>query len=210
MCGRYLLSIDIEDIIKSFEVTNINPQLKSELSLGEVFPGTNIPVIIKDDNNKLEFFHWGYKLKGLNRELINIRLETIEEKATFKTSFFTKRCLIPATAYFEWQQGVNKIKHKICIKGQSVFNMAGVYNYFKDSYGNLFIGTAILTMPASGEIHKVHDRMPVILDTKQSKLWLSNLTRDDLLLLKERILLASPNDFTLSSVYGETQLSFDL
>ena len=71
---------------------------------------------------------WGYKpFQEGGRLLINARSETASEKSTFKKSMAARRCLIPASWYFEREgQAGNKIKNAIQPLGKAGFYKAGL------------------------------------------------------------------------------------
>ena len=96
MCGRYYIENDIEDIVSSYGIANVN---NIKFSKGEIFPGTNIPIIFNNEGRKLVFFRWGYKIESLNKEVINARIESVAEKRNFRKAFFNNRCIIPANAF---------------------------------------------------------------------------------------------------------------
>lgn len=171
MCGRFYIENDIEEIIAAYNVKEVKNKSDAK---GEIFPGTNIPVILKDSYRTLDFFRWGFKVHGISREVINARIETVAEKPTFRKAFTKNRCIIPANAFFEWETTERgKIKYKISEKNNFVFSMAGIYNQFIDKSNNSYFGVVILTRPANEEMSKLHHRMPVFIKKDEEEIWLS-------------------------------------
>lgn len=128
----------------------------------EIYPTNISPIILPDA--KLVLLTWGFSPSFAKRPLINARGETILEKPTFSKAFKTKRCLVPATAFFEWEKkDGHKEKRKISVKDQTIFSMAGICDSFLDKNGNEAWMYSIITTEANEQMKKIHDRMPVIL-----------------------------------------------
>jgi putative SOS response-associated peptidase YedK len=104
MCGRYYIEdkdvFDFGEFGSDFVVKTV----------GEVFPSDIVPVM-----TGLQTFapmKWGFALSG-GKLLINARSETAATKPMFQEAMTTRRCIIPASGYFEWQkQGNRKVKHR--------------------------------------------------------------------------------------------------
>ena len=112
--------------------------------------------------------HWGYTLSD-GKLLFNARSETAAEKAIFKDGMTQRRCLIPATCYFEWEhRGKDKIKYAIAPQNSSMIYLAGIYR----KEGNRAACTILTREPAEG-IAFIHNRMPVILPAEAAGDWLN-------------------------------------
>lgn len=208
MCGRFYIENDIEDIIASYSVQ----QVKNTTPIKrEIYPATNIPVILKNKVKTLDFLRWGFQVRGMNREVINARIETIAEKLSFKRAFLNNRCLIPANAFFEWETTEkSKVKYKIQVKDRQLFSMAGIYDLFVDKNNNEYYGVVILTRPANEEMSKLHHRMPVIIGKDKEDRWLE-ATSEDILNMKETLESESFIHFNMAPADGIKQLSmYDL
>lgn len=109
--------------------------------------------------------------------IINARCETIRLKSTFSKLIEAGRCVIPAGEFFEWEKlEKGKRKHFIKDENDNILFMAGLYRETEE--GREFV---ILTKKATGEMKKIHDRMPVILRVDQLEKWLSGeMLPDDL------------------------------
>lgn len=172
MCGRYFLEIDIKDILSMYGVKEADSK---QYMKGEIYPGTNIPVILKEEGRKLDYFRWGFKVRGLNKEVINARIETVSEKSSFRRSFKEKRCIIPANSFFEWHvENKIKTKYNIALKTSKLFSIAALYDDFVAEDGIMYRGVVILTRAANDEMSKIHHRMPVIIDREAEEEWLSD------------------------------------
>jgi len=184
MCGRYLLAMEIDEVVKSY---NIKEKILDSIETGEKFPGTNIPIILmKKGETLLKNTFWG--IKYLNKNIIHARFETVEEKPLFKGLLEYKRCIIPASSYFEWQQkGKVKEKIEISVKGNDFISLAGIYGNFKDINNNLYEAVVILTVPAAEDIRNIHPRMPLIIKKEMINYWLdTTISKIDKALILEK------------------------
>ncbi|NLM35619.1 MAG: SOS response-associated peptidase [Clostridiales bacterium] len=184
MCGRYLLAMEIDEVVKSYNIKN---KIIDNFQTGEQFPGTNIPIIIRKNNeNLLKKTLWG--IKYLNKSIINARFETVEEKPLFKGLLEYKRCLIPASSYFEWhKKGKVKEKIEISVKDSDFISLAGIYGNFKDKADNIYEAVVILTVPAADNLEYIHPRMPLIITNDMLSYWLdSSITKIDKALILEK------------------------
>jgi len=105
-------------------------------------------------------------------------LETIQNKILFKESFEKRRCVIPANGYYEWSINDNiKIPYFINIPDKETIYFAGIWKYlnFKKSSMKVF---SIITKPSNSLLKEIHDRMPVILSSEESKDYLDHNNSD--------------------------------
>jgi putative SOS response-associated peptidase YedK len=106
-------------------------------------------------------------------------VESIAEKPTFKSAFKSRRCLIPATGYYEWATELGQYKPKqpfyISNKDKSSIAIAGIYEEWINPQTSSPITTAaIITREVVGMLKPIHHRMPVILPKSLWSTWLSN------------------------------------
>ncbi len=170
MCGRYMLDIDIDEVIKSFK---IEENLINDFQKGEKFPGSYIPVILNKSGKLVtECLYWGIKLNG--KSIINVRFETADEKPMFKNLINHSRCIIPASYFYEWKEsGKNKEKIEIHNVHRKITSLAGIYGVFKDENGKEYTSAVILTVPACESMSHIHYRMPLIIPEEYENTWLS-------------------------------------
>jgi hypothetical protein len=113
MCGRYEI-VDGKRIFVRFKVANTTPEMLSNL---DVRPTQQVPVLLTD--HQLTLLRWGLlppwaKDESEGSKMINARAEGIAEKRSFKRPLRTQRCLLPASAFFEWQGAKgSKVKYRI-------------------------------------------------------------------------------------------------
>lgn len=165
MCGRYWIDPDerIQRIIADMQRRD---GVKTE---GEIFPGDRVPVLCRSRAGNVRPFgmEWGWSLAG-GKRLINARSETAGEKNMFRESMTLRRCLLPMSAYFEWEKaGSSKIKHRIFPEEGGLHFLAGLYRF----EGEKPVCT-VLTTAADKNIAFIHHRMPVILTEEEQLTWL--------------------------------------
>ena len=160
------------------------------------------PIITAERPKELLGYNWGFvpwwvkseaEAKKLRVQTLNCISEEMYDKASYKDSAKEgKRCLIPATGFFEWRwldaKGKAKIPYFIHAKNQEIFSIAGLYNSWHDKASGEELNTyTVLTTAANPLLTKIHNskkRMPVILKKEYEKDWLNpNLTKDDVLAL---------------------------
>lgn len=165
MCGRFLLDADFDELYRKFILHEVDPL---EIRRGDILPTEAAPVIIaREGRPVLRFMRWGLSGYQRNQRLINARSETLLQKNRFSRLMDTQRCIIPATAFYEWEkQGRQKLRHTF---GDSeILAFAGLYE--STSAGEAF---AIITMEAEGDIARIHDRMPIALKDSAVSQWIS-------------------------------------
>ncbi len=160
------------------------------------FELSKMPVICSEDSDTIQLFQWGLipswtgslaQAEEIRFRTFNARTETITTKPSFKQGIRSKRCLIPAAGFYEWQHRNNKkIPFYVHLKQRDIFSFAGVYdNWVNKTTGELFSTFSIITTTANPMMELIHNtkkRMPVILEEEKEGLWLEqNTALDDLL-----------------------------
>lgn len=172
MCGRLYVEPELSDEELRGIIEAVNRRTGGEASTGEVFPSSTVAAVANDKSGAPRPFpmKWGYE-RGGGSLLINARSETAAQKPMFRESMRLRRCLIPATNYFEWQKlDGGKKKYAIRPDGAKVLYMAGLYRLEKDAPR---ASCVILTREASKSVAHIHNRMPVILPRERLAEWLS-------------------------------------
>lgn len=196
MCGQYSLNISSQQLSERFDA-----QIHEELTWREetVYPGETLPVVLP--NHVLYPVQWGLKPYYSKQLIFNARLETVTEKPTFQKPFAQKRCLVPATSYYEFQSVADqtgKQRWSLSLPDDEVFAMAGICERYSDGQGGTYLTYAIITREASKEVAPIHHRMPLILP--QAK-WQSYLTFDgDSRKLQQALLQLTPPTLIMQQV----------
>ena len=122
--------------------------------------------------------HWA-KDASIGSRMINARSETVHEKPAFRQAIKTRRCIVPASGFYEWSTGEHgKIPHYITMRDDSPLPFAGIWKSWKDLDGQAVETCAILTTSANSLMAPIHDRMPVILHPAEFDLWLDRTVND--------------------------------
>lgn len=180
MCGRFEANIPKQKLIEKFGIDNW--QLENYKPRYNIPPGTNIPIIRQSGHLRLiNQAHWGLipswsKDKKIAYRTFNARSETLAEKPSFRSAYKRRRCLIPASGYYEWQKldENNKQPYWIGRKDKEPFAMAGLFEDWTDTEtGEAVESCTIITREAYQEISHVHQRMPVILPDETFESWLT-------------------------------------
>lgn len=179
MCGRY--AIDLQPgLISEYYGVEIPARFSASYN---VAPSQNVPVVCrKDDARSLAFMRWGlipYWAKNPDKPMINARSETINSKPSFKNAFRQRRCILPASGFYEWRKiGNRKIPHYIHLSEESPMSFAGIWEQWRSPAGETIETCAILTTAANSVVAPIHDRMPVILSSDNFGYWLERGVKD--------------------------------
>lgn len=162
MCGRYYIgdyvSEKLEDITSGRGI--------SQIKTGDVYPSQEAAVLVRgEDGAQTRMMCWGFPQSRGKGLLINARAETAMERPPFRDSIRNRRCVVPASHFYEWDQSRNKVT--FCREDSPVLYMAGFYQLFEDK--EHFI---IVTTKANDSVSGVHDRMPLILEQEELENWL--------------------------------------
>ncbi|WP_025702685.1 SOS response-associated peptidase, partial [Paenibacillus forsythiae] len=112
-------------------------------------------------------------------KMINIRAETLTSKPSFRRLLSSRRCVIPADGFYEWQNlGSAKQPMRILMRDGSVFSMAGIYDIWVDTEGKKLATCSIITTEPNELTAEIHNRMPVILRPEAVDPWLDRSNQD--------------------------------
>jgi putative SOS response-associated peptidase YedK len=175
MCGRFVIELTPELVRKVFGVTGDFPDWPARYNIA---PTQLIPVVrdAPDGSRRLALLRWGLVpswSKEFNEGLINARCETVNEKPSFRQAFRQRRCIIPASGFYEWQKvDKGKVPHYIRMADGSPMPFAGIWESWRSPEGQALESCAILTTAANAAVAPIHDRMPVILHPDEFGRWL--------------------------------------
>ena len=177
MCGRFVLVADPNVIQTTFNldpsgVINFAPRYN-------IAPTQLVPVITNEQPKQLSLLKWGLvpswaKEEAIGNKMINARADGIAEKPSFRNAFKRRRCIVPASGFYEWQKGEGKTKTPMYIhlKDQEVFALAGLWEVWNSPQGDEVHTFTIITTDANEFMAPIHNRMPVILHKQDYDLWL--------------------------------------
>jgi putative SOS response-associated peptidase YedK len=190
MCGRYTLTAKLEELVRSYLLKQVSGNF-SEVSEKRynIAPSQPVLAIREGDGSgdrEAALMRWGLvpfwaKDVKIGYRMINARSETAAQKPAFRAAMRSRRCLIPATGFYEWQRnlpGNRKQPYFITLRSGEPMAMAGLWEQWKSPEGERIESCAILTTDANDLMRPVHDRMPVILDAPEFAGWLSREADD--------------------------------
>jgi putative SOS response-associated peptidase YedK len=181
-------SPELRPYIEAVNRSSLKDRLVSKLARplvteGEVRPTDLVPVIAPSSKSQEPTVFpmvWGFTIPQRQTSLFNARVESATEKPTFKESCEKRRCIVPASWYYEWEHLINAStgksktgdKYMIQAKGSNVIYLAGLYR-LEEIAGIQVPVFTILTREPSDEIRFIHDRMPVMLPKEYIREWVN-------------------------------------
>lgn len=196
MCGRYHVAPELGE------------EMRQKLSPGifgtggpygmqdrDIRPSDAAPVLIGGAGRRLcvEVQRWGF-LNGQGGGLVfNARAETALKKPMFQSAAESRRAVIPASFFYEWNRNRDKLAF-FRKEGGPLF-MAGFYSRFED--GNRYV---ILTTEANESMVRTHDRMPLILREDEVEPWIFDRQRT------EEFLCGRPGPLSVQTDYEQLSL----
>ena len=186
MCGRYYIddetSKEIQKIIEELDKKSIATNRKT----GEIYPTDDVPILVGKRNRiEPDVLKWGFPNYKGSGVIINARAETAMDKRLFGESLLSRRCIIPASGFYEWN--ANKEKIYFTPKEESIMYMAGIFDREQR-----FV---IVTTYANTSISDVHDRMPLLLRKEQIEPWVFDPMRMQEILNQTPYLLNRSSEF---------------
>lgn len=173
MCGRFTI-VPTVDFHERFQLPG-GPALAPRYNAA---PGQEVPVIIREDGNRLVAMTWGFiapflKDPQAGRPVINARAETLLEKPSFRRSVQEGRCLVPASGFYEWRrEGRRKVPFYFRVPGFPLFSFAGLYGTLRDPTGREHRTFTIITTEPNRLVAPLHGRMPAIFPREKEEIWL--------------------------------------
>jgi putative SOS response-associated peptidase YedK len=163
------------DFAERFGVENLQLDLEPRYNIA---PTQTTPVITRNSPNRAEEMRWGLvpfwaKDPSIGNKMINARAETVAEKPAFRKALAARRCLVPASGFYEWKRDAGgKVPHYIFLRDTGSFAFAGLYEIWKDQDGQVLKTYTIITTTPNELMETIHNRMPVILSREDEGLWL--------------------------------------
>lgn len=177
MFDRYSLTASAGKVAERFSV-EISAAYKPRFNAA---PSQLLPVITSSGRQGLSWFYWGRppqfaRNKNLGEKIINLSIETLQEKPVLKKALIRHRCIIPADGLYGWKKIGKKtaIPHRFTVTDQELFSFAGLWEEFEDEDGTPLHTFTIITIESNALMSPVTERMPVIFNKEQEDRWLSN------------------------------------
>jgi putative SOS response-associated peptidase YedK len=174
MCGRFVIDLTWSELVVLVRAVLSGPAL-NDLPRYNVAPTQQVPVVRPGDGGReLTSARWGlvpwWAKEDTGGRLINARAETLHSKASFRDAFQERRCLLPASGFYEWRrEGKKRLPHYFSPKDGAPLALAGLW----DRNRRLdVVSCTIVTVPANDDVAALHDRMPLSLPLQAWDTWL--------------------------------------
>jgi putative SOS response-associated peptidase YedK len=182
MCGRYTLAAEPEAVAEVFGVA-VPATLPKRFNIAPSQPVLAVRTQPGGEQRELVALRWGLVPSWaddptIGNRLTNARSETVATKPAFRSSCRSRRCLIVADGFYEWQQR-ERGKQPYCIqlKSGKPFGFAGLWDHW-DKAGEPIDSCTILTCEANALMQPIHHRMPVVIPPERFGLWLDSAVED--------------------------------
>jgi putative SOS response-associated peptidase YedK len=181
MCGRFTLSANkqrLKATFPMFDLIDIPPRYN-------IAPTQQVLAVRQEDAERPKgtMMRWGLipswaKEKKISASLINARSDSVADKPSFRNAFKRRRCLILTDGFYEWRKGTTpKQPFHIRRKDGEPFAFAGLWERWTGEEPPIESCT-IITTDANDVIRPLHDRMPVILESRDYVRWLDPTVSD--------------------------------
>jgi putative SOS response-associated peptidase YedK len=185
VCGGYELEADPEALVAAFrvDISQLDLPLPREL-----FPRMKAPIVVARaradgaSERLLGLARWGLvppwaKDEREGDKLFNARAESLRERPSFREAFRERRCLVPVSAFYEWQKGAGKSQRfRIAPHEGRFWALAGLWSNWLTPAGQKVGSFTIVTTEPNGVIATIHGRMPVVLPEAAHDSWLARAT----------------------------------
>jgi putative SOS response-associated peptidase YedK len=183
MCGRFTLRSSPQAIAEVFGLAE-PPHLQPHFNIA---PSQSVAVVRQQPEThqrELALLRWGLipfwaDDPSIGDRMANARCETAATKPSFRRPFRSRRCLVVADGFYEWQRkDGRKQPFFVQMKDHRPFGMAGLWDRW-DKQGEPIESCTILTTDANDLMKPIHERMPVIIPPDQFDTWLDPSVHDE-------------------------------
>lgn len=219
MCGRYTLLAEANQLAQEFGVGDVAPleprynvapsQVVPVIRVGSFVPESDMAVVRQagaGGARRLDVLRWGLiphwaKDPKIAFRTINARAETVATQPAFRDAFRARRCIVPASGFYEWRRLMKdgkEVKQPLYIRRGDgrLLALAGLWERWEGPGGEVVESFTIITTEANAFIREFHDRMPVILRPEDYDLWLNPASKPEQL---KPLLTPCPPDWLVAS-----------
>jgi putative SOS response-associated peptidase YedK len=179
MCGRFGLLHTWDEMFESYSLISPALNLQARFNIAPTQAIVAVTVSREAGGNTATLFQWGLvpswaKDVSIGAKMINARGETVAEKPAFRAAFRRRRCLIPASGFYEWQKRGDGPKQPFWITAADggLLTFAGLWESWISPAGDELQTCTIITNTANDSLAPIHARMPVILAPADFDAWL--------------------------------------
>ncbi len=199
MCGRFALHANPQVIALQFALASL-PQVKPRYNIA---PTSDVLIVRATEHAaRAALARWGLvprwaKDPAVGAKLNNARAETVAERPSFREAFRKRRCLIPASGFYEWKAEAGRKQPYYVHPAQGeLFAFAGLWEAWHGPDGALETCTVVTTV-ANAVMQPVHDRMPVIVARRDYGRWLDCASGGD---VRDLLRACDPADIAVRRV----------
>ena len=177
MCGRYVIAFDPQTLVSGFSVTRVTPFSRR----WNVTPQTPVPVVYqtREGERVAELMRWGLvphwaRDTTIGHKLSNARADGLFDKPSFRQAARRRRCLLPASGFYEWQATpAGKQPWYFSAGDGQPLAMAGLFEAWRQTDSEEWLLTCcVITVAANALMAPIHDRMPALLAPEHWSAWL--------------------------------------
>jgi putative SOS response-associated peptidase YedK len=208
MCGRFLLNATPDEVRALFGLFEAEP-FPARYNIAPTQP---VGVVrAAGGARRFSFMRWGLVPSWVSDPstytlLINARAESLVERPAFRDAFRERRCLVPASGFYEWGPSPFRDRQPYWMRPRfgEIVALAGIYETWTGPDGKAIDSVCIITVPANAETRPIHDRMPAVIAPEDYDDWLApgELPRE----MHEK-LLRSPPDGTFEPILVGTRVN---
>ncbi len=197
MCGRYASFRDTQDLVDEFAIATVADDVRLLPASWNLAPTDRVRMVVERPDRstgqvtrQLRAARWGLvppwaSDPAIGTRMINARVETVRTARSYARAFRSRRALLPADGYYEWQRPSpgSPTRHKqpfyIHATDGSALALAGLYEFWRDPTradddpARWLVTTTVLTRPATPQLAHVHERQPLVLPPAQWATWLA-------------------------------------
>jgi len=174
MCGRFALYASAEELEDTFDIMLPEPVTARY----NIAPGQQILAVRRDaEGRQGTALRWGLvpawaKDPSIGYRLINARSESVTEKPAFRDAFRRRRCLIPASGFYEWTRDSRHQPYYFTPRAGRLCALAGLWAVWTSPENRVLESCTILTVDSNEPVSGIHPRMPVIIGGDDFDAWL--------------------------------------
>jgi len=208
MCGRYTLSLPMDDLVEVFDVPPVTFYHEPRYNIA---PTQLAPVVASDRQGvRMGLMRWGLvpswaKDVSIGSRMINARAETLRSKPAFKEAVVARRCLVPADGFYEWvKEASGKVPYWIHDPDRAPLSLAGLWERWEgrsregggtgpgvmepgrpepvgreSGRSEPVYSFTIITVEPNDAVRPLHDRMPAIVAARERSTWLDRSVRTE-------------------------------